>query len=107
MSSNSRKEPDKEKVTLEIVEKNRRRVLEFASEEDMRGWEKAYRKSKLHIPYFLLGIGINFILYFAGLDLSRDIFMGALTGLAIPMASMFFLSELHYRLFIKKRGSPC
>lgn len=93
-----------QKITLEVIEKNRKRVLEFASEEDKRGWEKAYRKSKLHIPYFLGGIGVNFLLYLGGLDLSRNIFLGALIGLAIPMASMFFLSELHYRLFIEKKA---
>ncbi|MFZ5646454.1 MAG: hypothetical protein ACOY30_02430 [Bacillota bacterium] len=104
MNNNSNRKLNGEKITLEIVEKNRRRVLEFSSEEDRRGWEKAYRKSKLHIPYFLFGIGVNFLLYFAGLDLSRDIFWGALIGLAIPMASMFILSELHYRLLIERRG---
>ncbi|MFZ5642128.1 MAG: hypothetical protein ACOY46_00900 [Bacillota bacterium] len=91
------------KITLEIREKNKKRILEFSSEEDRRGWLKAYRKSKLQIPYFLLGIGINFLLYLAGLDLSGNILAGGLIGLAIPMASMFFLSELHYRLFILKK----
>ncbi len=92
------------KTVLEIHMKNKKRRLVFASEEDRKAWEKAYRKSKLHMPYFLAGIGINFILYFAGLDLSKNIILGAGIGLAIPLASMFFLSELHYKLFMEKKA---
>ncbi len=79
-------------------------MLEFASEEDRRGWEKAYRKSKLYTPYFLCGVGVNFILYFMGLDLTGNLFLGALVGLAIPLASMFLLAELHYRLLIENKS---
>ncbi|MCL6635830.1 MAG: hypothetical protein K6T29_08720 [Peptococcaceae bacterium] len=86
-------------ITLDIVERRRKRRLYFASEEDKKGWEKAYRKSKLFIPYFLVGIGINFILYLSGLDLSKNLLLGGLVGMLVPMAAMFLLSELHYRIF--------
>lgn len=89
-------------ITLDIVEKRRTRRLKFASEEDKKGWEKAYRKSKLFIPYFLVGIGINFILYLSGLDLSRNLLLGGIVGMAVPMATMFLLSELHYRLIMEE-----
>lgn len=92
-----------EPITLEIRSGRKIRRMEFASEEDRIGWEKAYRKSKLYIPYFLAGIGINFLLFFAGLDLSKNLFMGALAGLAIPLASMYIFAELHYRLFMEKK----
>lgn len=77
------------------------RSLEFATEEEREGWRKAFKKSKLYTPYFLVGVGVNFLLYFAGLDLSRNILWGGIVGLAVPMVTMFGLSELHYRLFMK------
>lgn len=86
-------------ITLDIADKRRTRRLKFASEEDRIGWEKAYRKSKLFIPYFLVGIAINFILYLSGLDLSGNLLLGGLVGMIVPMATMFLLSELHYRIF--------
>lgn len=78
------------------------RRMEFQSEEDMRNWEKAYRKSKLFVPYFFVGIGINFLLYKLGVDLSDNLGLGFLVGVGIPVLSMFTLTELHYRLFHKK-----
>ncbi|MCL6639126.1 MAG: hypothetical protein K6T80_05515 [Firmicutes bacterium] len=89
-------------VTLDIVERRRTRRLKFNSEEDKRGWEKAYRKSKLYMPYFLLGVGINFILYLSGLDLAKNLLLGGTIGIAVPMAAMFILSELHYRIFYEE-----
>jgi hypothetical protein len=56
-----------EMVTLEVVERGRKKNMEFASEEDRLGWQKAYKKSKWYTPYFLVGVGINFLLYKGGL----------------------------------------
>jgi VanZ family protein len=91
-----------ERVTLEVIERNRARRMEFESEEEKQGWEKAFRKSKLYTPYFLLGVLINYLLYRSGLDLSRNILWGMIIGTGIPLASMFLLSELHFKLFIEK-----
>ena len=90
------------RVKLEIVEKTRRRELEFESEEEKQGWHKAYRKSKWYTPYFLLGVGINFLLYRAGVDLAGNILVGMIVGSGVPIASMFIFTELHYRLFMEK-----
>ncbi len=70
----------------------------FKSEEEKHLWYRMQKKSKLYIPYFLLGVGINFILYFSGVDLSRNILWGALVGLGVPFASMFLFSEIHFRI---------
>lgn len=93
-----------EQYTLEVKQRGNKKVrLEFASEEDRRGWERAYRKSRFYTLYFMVGVGINFLLYYAGLDLSRNILLGAAFGLAVPLASMFSLTELHFYLLDKKR----
>lgn len=89
--------------TLEIRRGNKIRRMEFASMEDMLGWQKAYRKSKLYIPYFLVGIAINFVLFFAGLDLANNLFLGPLVGLAVPLACMYILAEFHHRVFYEKK----
>ncbi len=68
----------------------------------MRNWEKAYRKGKLYIPYFLVGVGINFLLYYFGLNIGHSLLLGGLVGLAVPLSTMFLLSEIHYHLFIAK-----
>ena len=96
------KEPMSEKATLEVIERNRRREMEFQSEEERLGWEKAYRKSKWYTPYFLVGIGINLVLYKAGLDLSRNMLWGLIVGVGIPIFTMFVFTEIHFRLFIEK-----
>ncbi|HBX22738.1 MAG TPA: hypothetical protein DEF34_03730 [Desulfotomaculum sp.] len=82
--------------------KGGKRRLEFQSHEDMHNWEKAYRKSKWLVPYFLVGVGINFILYGIGVDLSRNLGLGFLVGVGVPLVTMFLFSELHYRLFYRK-----
>ncbi|MDW7651805.1 MAG: hypothetical protein SCK29_11185 [Bacillota bacterium] len=101
-----KKKPDAgaaaEKVTLEVVERSRRRLMEFESEEERDGWEKAYRKGKWYTPYFLLGMFFNFILYKAGLDLSSNILWGLVVGVGVPIATMLLFTELHYRLFMSK-----
>lgn len=94
---------EQKKYVLEITRGHRKYRLEFKSEEDMLNWEKAYRKSRLYIPYFLVGVGVNLLLYKAGLDLSRNLLLGALVGLAVPFATMFLFAELHYRLFLSRR----
>lgn len=91
-----------EPVTLEVREGNKIVRMEFKSEEDRDGWLRAYRKSRYYTFYFMVGIGVNFLLYFAGLDLSRKIFLGALVGLAVPLTTMFGLTELHMYLLDKK-----
>lgn len=92
-----------QQVTLEVKEGRKRVRLEFASEADRAGWERAYRKSRWYTFYFLAGVGINFLLYLAGLDLSRQIFWGALVGIGVPLASMFLLTELHFWLLDRRR----
>lgn len=79
------------------------RRLYFETEKEKRQWQRMQKKSKLYIPYFLVGIGINFCLYFLGLDLESNIFLGALVGLGVPLSSMYFLAELHYRLETRLR----
>lgn len=91
-----------EPVVLEVRNRNKIVRMEFKSEEDRDGWLKAYRKSRFYTFYFMAGIGVNFILYFAGLDLSRNILLGSLVGLAVPLATMFGLTELHMYLLSKK-----
>jgi len=90
-------------VTLEVREGRKKVRLEFASEADRAGWERAYRKSRWYTFYFLVGVGINFLLYLAGLDLSRQIFWGALVGIGVPLASMFLLTEVHFWLLARRR----
>lgn len=96
----------KKSATLEVIERDRRRQLEFESEEERIGWEKAFRKSKWYPFYFLLGVVFNLILYKAGLDLARNILLGSVVGIGVPIASMFLLTELHYRLFIARFVEP-
>lgn len=89
----------KQKHTLDVkIGPGKYRRYEFKSAEDKAEWEKLYRKSRLFIPYFLAGVGINFVLYFAGLDLSKNLVMGTIVGLGVPLASMYIFSELHYRV---------
>ncbi len=90
---------EEEKVTLDVKEKGKIRRFRFASEDEKQHWQKYMKKRRLYIPYFLVGIGINLLLYRAGLDLSRDLLWGPIAGLGIPMATMLALTELHYRLF--------
>lgn len=92
-----------EPFVLEVKQRNKKIRMEFASEEDRRYWERAYRKRRFYTLYFMVGVGINFLLYFAGLDLSRNILMGGIVGLAVPLASMFGLTELHSYLASKNR----
>lgn len=94
-----------EKVTLDVIEKGRRRRMEFISEEDKKGWKKAYRKRKLYTPYFLVGVAVNALLYHLGLDLAADIFWGLAVGVGVPFLFMFFLAEVHYRIFMGKYDS--
>lgn len=101
----SGKKTDSRTYVLEIPipgKKGGTRRMEFQSREDMRSWEKAYRKSKLFVPYFFVGIGINFILYKSGVDLSQNLGLGFLVGVGVPVLSMLILTELHYRVFYKK-----
>jgi hypothetical protein len=91
-----------DRVTLEVIERHRTRRMEFDSEEERKGWEKAFRKSKLYTIYFLVGVGINYLLYRSGVDLSRNILWGMIIGTGIPLTSMFLFSELHFKLFIEK-----
>ena len=79
------------------------RRMEFQSEEDMKHWEKAYRKSRWFVPYFFVGVGINLILYKMGLDLGRNLTIGFAVGVGVPILSMFALTELHYRVFYQKK----
>ena len=92
-----------EMVTLEVEERGRKKRLEFASEEDRIGWNKAFLKSKWYTPYFLVGIGINGLMYWLGVDLARNIGVGALVGLGVPLIAMFGLTELHYHLFLSNK----
>jgi hypothetical protein len=101
-----RQQMQQQPVTLEVKEGRKRVRLEFASEEDRAGWERAYRKSRWYTFYFLAGVGINFLLYRAGLDLSRQIFWGALVGIGVPLASMFLLTEVHFWLLDRRRKKP-
>ncbi len=108
MTDNSKKNSEEgpllaEKFTLEVMERGRLKRLEFASEEDRAGWNKAFKKSKWYTPYFLVGVGINLLLYKLGVDLARNILLGALVGVAVPLGTMFLLTELHYQVFIKNR----
>ncbi|MEW6273863.1 MAG: hypothetical protein AB1556_01915 [Bacillota bacterium] len=89
----------KSRPTVDVkIGPNKYRRYEFKSEEDKLAWERLYKKSRLFMPYFLLGVGINFLLYLAGLDLSKNIILGSLVGIAVPFASMYLFSELHFRI---------
>ncbi|MFO7802354.1 MAG: hypothetical protein R6V55_08685 [Desulfovermiculus sp.] len=91
--------PEKTDHYLDIkVGINRYRRLYFKDEEEKKLWYRMHKKSKLYIPYFLVGVAINFGLYFSGVDLSRDILMGSLVGMGVPLCSMFLLSEIHFRV---------
>ena len=94
-----------EQITLEVKQRGNKRVrMEFASDEDRRGWERAYLKSRFYTRYFMVGVGINFLFYLAGLDLSRNILLGGIVGLAVPVAAMFGFTELHFYLRDKKKA---
>lgn len=88
---------------LDLRHGTRVRRLTFASEEDRRRWVKASRKRRLYVSYFLVGVGINAVLYLMGVDLSRNFALGLLVGMGVPITCMFLLSEVHYRLFIDRR----
>lgn len=89
-------------LKLDVKRGNRIMSMEFDTEEDRRGWERAYRKSRLYTLYFMVGVGINFIFYFAGLDLSRNLLLGGVMGLAVPVAAMLGFTELHLYLSERK-----
>jgi len=102
----NREKPPSQSHVLEIPvpgRKDGKRRLEFQSQEDMHNWEKAYRKSKWFIPYFFVGVGVNLILYNIGVDLSRNLGLGFLVGVGVPITTMFLGSELHYRVFYGKK----
>jgi hypothetical protein len=80
---------------------NQYRRYYFKSEKEKMQWQRMHKKSKLYIPYFMLGIAINFGLYFAGVDLSKNIALGGAVGLGMPLVSMYFLSELHFRIWYR------
>ncbi|GEM_PF-442184 len=94
---------EEQKVTLDVLEKERVRRLTFNTEEEKRIWNKMNKKRKLNTPYFLLGVGINFLLYWGGVDLSQNISVGAIVGLGVPLATMFIGAELHYRFFMQPK----
>jgi hypothetical protein len=97
---------EEEKPYLDIKRgRNQYRRYYFETEAEKREWEKMHRKSKLYIPYFLFGIALNFGLYFAGVDLKSNILTGALVGLGVPLACMYVLSELHFRIAQKLKNS--
>ncbi|MBS4032666.1 MAG: hypothetical protein KGZ63_14795 [Clostridiales bacterium] len=89
------------KVVIEVQQRDKVRKMEFESEEERLGWQKAYRKSKWYTPYFLLGVFFNYLLYRTGFN-PANIGWGMLIGVGVPMATMFIFTELHYRLFIMK-----
>ncbi|MBT9172288.1 MAG: hypothetical protein DDT21_00669 [Syntrophomonadaceae bacterium] len=95
-----------EPVTLEVKKGRRIMRMEFASEADRAGWERTYRKSRWYTFYFLVGVGINFLMYLAGLDLDRQLFWGALVGITVPLLSMFLLTELHFWLLDRRHKKP-
>ncbi|HSW36002.1 MAG TPA: hypothetical protein VLH18_05295 [Candidatus Limnocylindrales bacterium] len=90
-------------VTLDIKGRGKKVRLEFASETDRDNWQRASQKRPWYIFYFFLGIGINFLMYFAGLDLSRNIFLGALVGMGVPLSSMFLFTVVHFYLLDRKK----
>lgn len=92
-----------ELIKLEVKRGNRIMRLEFLTEEDRKNWERAYRKSRLYMLYFMVGVGINFILYYAGLDISRNLLLGGIVGLAVPVAAMLGFTELHVYLLERKK----
>lgn len=95
---------EEEKPYLDVKRgRNQYRRYYFETEMEKREWEKMHKKSKLYIPYFLLGIAINFGLYFVGVDLKSNILAGALVGLGVPLASMYILSELHFRILQRRK----
>ncbi len=94
---------DEKKITLEVAEKDKIRRYEFVSEEEKEIYKEMMKKRKLYTPYFLLGIGINLLLYYFGLDLSRHMLWGFVVGVGIPMITMFGFAELHYRFIILPR----
>ena len=100
------KQQGQEPVTLEVRKGRKIMRMEFASEEDRAGWERTYRKSRWYTLYFLVGVGINLLLYLAGLDLDRQLFWGALVGIGVPLISMFLLTELHFWLLARLRKKP-
>lgn len=102
------KEPDdKTDHYLDIrMSGNKYRRLYFKSEREKQLYRKMQKKSKLYIPYFLAGVGINFVLYFAGVDLSRNVVLGGLVGLGVPFASMFLFSEIHFRIRYGRKIDP-
>jgi len=62
-------------------------------------WE--LKKRMWYHIYLLIGVGINFILYFTkpyGFDPGVSIFWGSVFGLGIPMLTMFGLSYLHQKV---------
>jgi len=88
---------EEQKFVLDVPVGGKIRRYEFASEKEKEVWKKMTRKRKLYTPYFLLGISINFFLYFAGLDLSQNFFLGPVVGVGIPLITMIVLAEIHYR----------
>ncbi len=94
---------EEEKVTLDVQEKGKIRRYEFVSEEEKEIYQEMMKKRKLYTPYFLLGVGINLLLYYFGLDLSRQMLWGFIVGIGIPIITMFGFAELHYRFIILPR----
>lgn len=101
-----RQQVDQQPVTLEVRKGRKIMRMEFASEADRDGWQHVYRKSRWYTFYFLVGVGINFLLYLAGLDLDRQLFWGALVGIGVPLISMFTLTELHFWMLDKRHKKP-
>ncbi|MGQ9825244.1 MAG: hypothetical protein ACUVSK_09640 [Desulfotomaculales bacterium] len=93
----------RQKYTLDVkIGPRKYRRYEFSSAEDRAQWERLYKKSRLFMPYFLAGVVINILLYLGGLDLSKNLVLGALVGLGVPLTTMYLFSEIHFRLAGKR-----
>lgn len=73
--------------------------LDEATRTRLIRWEN--RKRMWYITYLLIGVGINFILYFTkpyGFDPGKSILWGNVFGIGIPLLTMFGLSYLHQKV---------
>ena len=65
----------------------------------MEKWERS--KRFWYNFYLFMGVGINFVIYFAkpyGFDPSNNVALGASVGLGIPLLSMFVGVYIHQKV---------
>ncbi len=102
---------EEKKTTHEHEDKGIVRRTQFQTEEEKEAYVEWLNKSRYYMRYFFLGVALNFMVYYLGMNynpaiiypMATNITVGFLVGIGVPMAVMFGGAELHYWIKVKSR----